>query len=362
MKDLSYQKLKNSFLRPELQDRKLAYLLEDIKNLYTISRAGLESKVWTEEEVSAYTAFYLPTNARKFDFVLDQLDPSVREELSKCEVIDFGTGPGTYLYAFLNYFGGDHCGHLWGIDKERNMLLQAENIINAFFPQYISKLHLQKEREVPQSTCDRLLIFGNSCNEMNLSQIKEVINFYQPDFLLFLEPGVPTVFDLLMELRPWLIENDFDCDYPCPDMVRPCPVQQRVLAGKEDWCHQVWRGTHEPEIERLGQMAKLDRKSMAFIGHVYRKSGSKPKEISNKNTARFIRYLHETKHSFLWEVCLFHEEQLQIKTFEIPKKSMNKSATKDFKKVCVGQNFSFEVTKELGDGSWRVAVSLEPSP
>ncbi|MCF8060184.1 MAG: small ribosomal subunit Rsm22 family protein [Bacteriovoracaceae bacterium] len=359
MKEFSYQKLKKSFLAAGLEDRAIAHILEEIKILYTIRREGLPEKVWTEEEVSAYTAFYLPTNARKFDFLMDQLDPNTLEGLSQCEVIDFGTGPGTYLYAFLNYFGGESCGHLWGIDKEENMLLQAEKVINAFYPEFNKKLHWQKEREVSQSTRDRLLIFGNSCNEMSLSQIKEIVSFYSPKFILFLEPGVPTVFDALMELRPWLVKEGFDCNYPCPDMVQMCPVNKRVQAGLEDWCHQVWRGTHGPEVERIGQMAKLDRKAMAFIGHLYQKKSDSSGSLKSKVDARFIRYLNESKHAYLWEVCLLHDDELQIKTFEIPKKSMNKEMSKSFKKLSVGQNFSYQLVKELGDGSWRVKVGLE---
>lgn len=333
-------------------ERKTAHLLEGIKELYTARREGLGAKEWSPEEASAYASFYLPTNMKKFSFVMNQLPTEVREELSKCQVIDFGTGPGTYLLAFLETFGGSSCGHLYGIDISDSMLSQAEKMIYGIYPELKTKIHLDRELRNYSSALGKLLIFGNSLNEMNAESVGEIIKKVDPDYLLFIEPGVPTVFDELMVLREKLKGSGYKCFYPCPNM-DPCPLLSSEMV-EEDWCHQVWRGTHEPEVEHLGQLAKIDRKAMAFIAHLYGKRERK----SEVGEARFIRFLNETKHSFDWQVCLNTQNGLERTSFEIPKKILSKQQGKEMKKISVGINFSYEVDKVLGNGKVRLKSLL----
>lgn len=351
-----YFKINKNLLAKGLNQRELAYHLEVIKELYTARREGLPSKEWSKKEVSAYSSFYLPTNCEKFFFVMDQLSTDLKEELSRCEVIDFGTGPGTYLYAYLKYFGGHDCGHLMGVDKEPLMLEQAQAILHSTFSEFKQKIHL-KERATFSGKKPSLLIFGNSLNELSAETVLNFLKDFNADYILFMEPGVPTVYDQIMTIRSSLAKAQYDCSYPCPSIEMDCPVKAKEEQGIEDWCHQVWRGTHCHEVESLGQLAKIDRKAMAFIGHLYfKKSVFNPIEKPPK--ARFVRFLSESKHSFLWEVCLIEGEELGLEVFEISKRDMKKKDQKEFKKTSVGVNFSFEVVKELGDGSKRVKVSF----
>jgi SAM-dependent methyltransferase len=338
----------------------VAHLLEGIKELYTARREGLPSKEWTREEVSAYASFYLPTNIQKFSFVMNQVSKEIREEISQCQVIDFGTGPGTYLAAFLDTFGGSECGHLYGIDISDTMLEQAEKLVGGLFPDLKTKMHFEAEVRNYSEARGRFLIFGNSLNEMAARDVIEVIDKVNPTHLLFLEPGVPTVFDELMAVRDKLKEHGYLCHYPCPTM-ETCPiVKNSDELGEDDWCHQVWRGTHEPEVEHLGQLAKIDRKAMAFIGHLYVKDSA----VLPKNSARFIRFLKETKHSFDWEICRSSEnseEGLEKARIEIPKKILSKKEAKEMKKISVGINFDYEIDKVLGNGKVRVKTLSFPS-
>ncbi len=349
---IALNEIKPFFLNPKLDERKLATLLEKIKVMYTIDRKGLPSKKWTADEVSAYSAFYLTTNAAKFDWIMEQLSSEVKDQLAACDVIDFGTGPGTYLVAFSNYFKGKVSGQLYGIDKEELMLKQAESICKGLFPD----LPISIGEHIPKPTSGRkkLLIFGNSCNELTPKEIIDIIQKVDADFILFIEPGTPVVYDQLMIVREEFKKKDYESLYPCPSLKLDCPVKKRVDAGLEDWCHQVWRGTHDPNVERIGQMAKIDRKAMPMIIHLYSKE-----EIRNKKSeVRFIRYLTEAKHAYMWEVCLLEEGQQKICQFEIVKKSLSKADQKYFKKMSVGENFQYELIKKISDEHYRVSVTI----
>lgn len=352
---ISLSEVKPFLLTPKLDDRKLASILEKIKVMYTIDRKGLPSKKWSRDEVSAYAAFYLTTNAVKFEWAMDQLTEKVRQELSECDVIDFGTGPGTYLLAFNRYFS-DAAGTMIGVDKEELMLDQAHELVKGLFPQ--GKFQFTDQLPSRGSTRKRLLIFGNSCNELSTKEINDVIEKINADFVLFIEPGTPVVYDQIMDLRESFKKKGFSSLYPCPSLDFDCPVKKRVDEGKEDWCHQVWRGTHDHGVERLGQLAKIDRKAMPMIIHLYSREsigGQSAQDVK----ARFIRYLNETKYAFSWEVCLQEEGTLKVCHFEIMKKGLSKKEQKAFKKLSVGQNFNFEVLKKISDEHYRVSVTIE---
>ncbi len=348
---IALSEVKPYLLTPKLDDRKLASILEKIKVMYTIDRKGLPSKKWSRDEVSAYAAFYLTTNAAKFEWTMEQLSEEVRSELSQCDVVDFGTGPGTYLVAFNRYFK-DAQGSMIGIDKEELMLDQAHELVKGLFPK--GKFQFTDQLPSRGASRKRLLIFGNSCNELSTNEINDVIEKINADFVLFIEPGTPVVYDQIMELRASFKKKGFSSLYPCPSLELDCPVKKRVDEGKEDWCHQVWRGTHDPGVERLGQLAKIDRKAMPMIIHLY----SREVIDNNKVEARFIRYINESKYAFTWEVCLLEENTLKVCQFEIMKKSLNKADQKQFKKLSVGQNFTFEILKKVSDEHYRVSATI----
>jgi len=359
--EFNFEQLKRNLLVPKMELRQMAHHLEGIKKLYTVSREGLPSKVWSEEEVSSYAAFYLPTNSKKFKFLMDQIPAAIKEELGECEVIDFGTGPGTYLLSYLEYFGGSHCKTLWGIDKEPLMLKQAEKLLSSFFPNFKTKVRFSPEVPIHKNDHKRLLIFGNSCNELGPKQILSIINEVGADFILFIEPGIPVVFDQLMQVRRHLHSKKFDCFYPCPNISSPCPIEKRSLEGLEDWCHQVWRGVHEQGVETLGQLAHIDRKAMPFIGHLYGKVRVTLKK-EKRDLIRFVRFIRETKHSFEWQACIEEEgKELRLIELEIPKKTLSKSEMKTFKNQLVGVSFDYEVIKEISEERLRVKVTFEES-
>ena len=346
---LTYENLKEHFLVQDLDDRQLAKQIEIIRELYTSRREGLDEKDWTPQEVTAYASFYLPTNLKKFDFIFDQLSSAVREKISNCSVVDFGTGPGTYLLAFLQRLGLSSGKTHYGIDNNKIMIKQAKKLIEGTCPEAYENITFQEKLTFDFSEKESLLIFGNSLNEIHSQDIFQIVEMVSPKYLLLIEPGTPAVFEEVLKLRGYLKDNGYQCLYPCPNM-QECPLQ---FGYERDWCHQVWRGTHELEVERLAQLARIDRRTMPFIGHLYY-YGENARKGDALSSARFIRFIGESKHAFNWQVCLEKESSLKIKKFEIPKKILTKVQIKEMRKISVGSNFSYEVSKELSKDQLRL--------
>ncbi len=336
------------FLIKRPSDMKVANLLNQIKAKYLEEKG--ESVSLTEEEISAYTQFYMPTNSKKFEFIWQQLDPKIKEDISSLPLVDFGCGPGTYLWAAASV---GIKGPFYGIDSSGPMLAQAKALGAGLFPKLDLKFSVT-DKDIPFDE-PKTLLFGNAINELGVSQALKIIERINPKYLIFIEPGTSKVFKEILKLRAGLKEMTFEVHYPCASLEHACPVEGRIKDDREDWCHQVLREVPHPSIERIGQMAKMDRKVQPYIGHVYELAGTNLREES---TARFVRFLNESKFAFNWEVCLVIDGKQSIFEFEIPKKNLDKKTQKLFKKLSIGHEMTYSVLKVLKENRLRASVEL----
>lgn len=329
----SFDKISEKLLTP-LSETQLINELKKISTNFTSKRDKIGQYVLSKEMVSAYACFYLPTNIPKFDFLMNQLPQEVRERIAELDFLDVGTGPGTYLVAHDQYF--ENGKKLYGLDSSSLMLEQAEKLLGdrAVF-----------SSSLPTEFSGGVLFFGNSLNEMKSSKGLELVKKTNPEIVLLIEPGTKESFSEVSAFRKALLEKGFGVVYPCPEPQKSCP------AKGDEWCHQVLRTVHEPEVERLSQLISLDRKAMPMIAHCYVK-----KHESKNHRALFYRFMKETKHSFDWQVCLEGQDELVI--FEIPKRGMKKKEIKEFASKSVGEAFVFEIEKELGGNRFRVSVNV----
>lgn len=355
MLELSVDKLLSWSLHPKITEGKLLQGIVDISSLYTRERDELDNWQWNESLITSYTCFYLPTNFVKLKFILDRLPEDVLSELASSDWIDFGCGPGTYSLALLDYFeefkGKIHC-----VDKESFMLEQAMRVIRGAFPDKLSKVSFSGNA-LDNDFKSPVMVFGNSINEMRPSDVNSIIKKVKPKFVIFIEPGTPEVYYKLMDVRRKIGNENYKNIFPCPSTATFCPLlEQSIKEERVDWCHQVLKHVHHPSVERLGQIVKLDRKKMPLIGHLYQYIEDDFRNIE-ENSFRIIRTVSESKHSFVWDVCLLNEvnENLNLR-FEVPKRKMAKSRAKELGNASAGDIFKYELIKEINDSLWRVSL------
>lgn len=346
--DLTFDTLRNLLLNPGLSESEIVQLIKSIHKSFTTNREEIEEYVVSSDLVSAYTMFYLPTNILKLSFVLNQLNQEFIQNIKNTTIIDIGSGPGTYALGFLDYFKSEFRGPLILVDKSEFMIKQAAKLINHFFPKF-KDIYYQNNLNSLKTSGDLTLFFGNSLNEIGLEKALDLINKLKPKFLFFIEPGTKDFFKIALKIRNEMSRGGYSVLYPCPSLKDKCPLE-----GKDDWCHQILRTTHDPSIERLSQLLKKDRRSMPFISHIYCLN----KKLESNFSARIIRILPETKFAFVWEVCLEEDEKIQIKQFEVPKKLLSKNLSKSLKNCSVGINFKFELIKKISDYHWRIVLLL----
>lgn len=326
---LSIEDIRPHLLNPDLSEGDLVRLIKEMSRKFTIHRDQIGDYVLDNNHVSAYASLYLTTNIPKLEFLLSKLPYNILEDIKSRTFIDIGSGPGTFSLGLSLLFKNPPP-KIICVDSSKTMLNQAEKIIKGFFPEANLQTHLKYH----QVNRDSVLFYGHSINEIGIDRVQDQIMIVDPEYVIWIEPGTSGLFSELKKLRTNLLEG-YDILYPCPSN-EVCP---------NTWCHQVLRTSHEPSVERLSQLVSLDRKVLPLVAHVYKKKSG----IAPSRLATVVRYIHETKFSFEYEVCFFEDGKNKNVIVEIQKKQLDKKAEKKFKYLDVGEKLAFTIDKVIGD-------------
>lgn len=328
---LSLNEIKPHLLISSITEPEIIKLINEMSVKFTKKREQITDYVFEHRHVSAYAAFYLPTNMPKLHFLLSKLPTSVLEDFKNRPFIDMGTGPGTYSLAWKKLMKTPAHVEMIGVDTSQIMLDQATKIMKGFYPGDKFETH----RKYAESKTNSILFFGHSINEMGREKAQDHIMTIDPEYVIWIEPGTSELFSELKILRDLMLDH-YDALYPCPSSAA-CP---------NEWCHQVLRTTHQSDVERLSQLVSLDRKILPMTAHVYRRKSKTP-TVSEEAT--IIRYIQETKFSFEYEVCYLSDGKNINAVIEIQKKHLSKDEEKHFKNSNVGDRITFTVEKTIGE-------------
>jgi SAM-dependent methyltransferase len=327
---LSLEQIKPHLL-VNISEPEMVKLIIEMSAKFTKKRDQIGDYVMEHRHVSAYAAFYLPTNVPKLHFLLSKLPNNILDDFKNRPFIDMGAGPGTFSLGWKMLLKTPAHVEMIGVDSSQIMLDQATKIMNGMYP----KDKFQAVRKFEEKKETSILFFGHSINEMGRQKAQDHIMTIDPEYVIWIEPGTSEIFPELLNLRDVMLDH-YDVLYPCPGN-GACP---------NNWCHQVLRTTHEPSIERLSQLVSLDRKILPMTAHVYRRKSKTPVVTT---AATVVRYIQETKFSFEYEVCHLVDGANKNDIIEIQKKNLTKEEIKHFKHSNVGDRLNFEVEKMVGE-------------
>ncbi len=300
--------------------------IEELSQNFTTHRESITEYLNDARLASAYTAFYLTTNIPKLAAVFKWLPSEWLEELKKCILVDVGAGPGTFTMAWKEWVGSDFLG-VHQIETSRIMRQQAQKLWEGIYPN--EKL---LQFSAPQEQTGSFLLFGHSANEMGHKEALRYIEKVRPDHILFIEPGTKSFFPEMLKIREELLKTGFHVLFPCP-LETTCPMSNSA----SDWCHQFIHVRQNPEVERLSQMMKMDRKLLPLTVHAYSRT------FEHKASERVVRVFPSTKFSFEWDVCLGE----RVEHYQVMKKSFDKQTQKELDEVLSGDSIETELEKSL---------------
>jgi ribosomal protein RSM22 (predicted rRNA methylase) len=334
----------------------------------------------SEKKVSAYTLFYGSSNFVKLPFLLDELyknnelpwNVSSKENQKEAlNIVDYGAGPGSLLWSYEWWC--EQKGilsrakeHHYFIDQSPQMLAQAKKIGECFFSE--KKEERKRSFLTPQEFLKALpekidvLMIGHAVIEMGEVAFLKLLRDLAPRFLVIIEPGTSPSFQALMKWKE-KAEN-YSVLYPCKKGAQSCPLQKE----SENWCHQIVLPHWSGEWLRLGQLVRIDRRTLPMLGHVYERSTERntvslEQHDANQEKAegRIVRYLGPNKFCYEFEVCVDPEaESLEVWEFLFKDmKECSKAELKQFALTSPGQSLSVQKVKLLDKhkNRWRVVRS-----
>lgn len=306
--------------------------IEELSKKFTIERERIEDYLRDPRLASAYTAFYLSTNMPKFEAILPWFSKEILEEFKQCALIDVGSGPGTFSIAFREWKGR---GEILQLETSELMRQQAMKLWQGLYSD--ETLHQNKRLEWNGT---KLMLFGHSANEMGVDKVLGYIKDYDPEHILFIEPGTKDFFSKMLEIREKLLETHYRILYPCPNE-ESCPVRD-----SDDWCHQYVHVNHSQDVERMTQLAGKDRRNLPLTVHLY----SRTLSLMGVHE-RILRVYPETKFSFEWDVC--HDNHKEH--YQLQKRHLSKIELKQFSSITPGDSIRTELEKEF-EGTKRVRI------
>lgn len=316
-------------LFPFPNEHDLVKAIGEISRKFTTEREHIGDYLRDERLVSAYTAFYLLTNIPKLRAVMDWMPASWKADISASSLIDLGAGPGTFSLAWRELFGGKE---FLQVETSEVMRKQARKLWDGLHP----GVTMNQDGKTSGSS---VLLFGHSANEMGEKVALNYIEKYSPDHILFIEPGTKEFFPKMLNIRRELTAGGWHVLYPCPQDSE-CPMK-----GTENWCHQFVHVGHDPEVERLSQMVKLDRKLLPLTVQAF------SRKRYERADERLVRVYPETKFSFEWQVC--HQNQLE--DYQIMKRGMDRTTEKELSQKLSGAEVKSSLEKDVS-GKKRVKL------
>lgn len=325
------------FLYQFKNEKELTDSILELSHKFTKERELIGDYLKDARLVSAYSAFYLTTNYPKLHAIMKWMPPEWLELIKQCDLIDLGSGPGTFSLAWKDW-AGEKSGRIYQIERSPVMREQAKKIWTGFYPnnELIQLTDWKEKNDRP-----KIVLFGHSANEMGPELTLQYLKAIDPDHILFLEPGTKNFFPQMLAIRQELLKANYHVLYPCP-LESECPMR-----GTEDWCHQFIHVSHSPDVERLAQLVEKDRRLLPLIVHAYSR-----KSRGIKNHERVVRVLPETKFSFEWEVC--HDNHLEH--YQVMKRDLSKADQKKLSHLLAGEKITTELVKEF-DQVKRVKIS-----
>lgn len=317
--------------------------IKKIFEIFNFSREDIGEYVLDKRAVAAYTLFYGSTNYQKWSVAMDRLDDGFIKEMLSGDIIEIGTGPGTFAMAFRDWLSEKKVEfkHTWfGVDQSELMLEQAQKLV--------TEEEFQFQKKIP-SIEGATVFFSHSINEMEKSTVLRMIGKLKPKRIIWIEPGTKSFFSKANELRSSLISEAFQILSPCLGDGE-CPAAK--VEG--EWCHQIFRVKHADCVERLCQQLERDRRTMPVSFHVYQKCDV----VRVDQTATLFHKRRKTKHSFEWTVCLEEAGEMRLVEFEVTLRGLNRQEIKELDGVECGELVGFEVVKELAEKRRRVSVQI----
>ncbi len=266
-------------------------------------------------------ALYMIARGRSIMGVMEKIISQNLEVFHDVEaVVDFGGGPGTFLFALSKF---KILNKYTNVERSDAFIGIMNVLVDEFLSSTIPHTHVDsiscnylklESQDIPTND---LCVFSYTFCECDNSLVSLPGLVENSNMVLIIEPGTPSGFNNIIQARDKLIEKGFSIIAPCTASNEFCPLRD----SESDWCHFV---------ERIDRSRIQRHLKNGVLGYEYEKYSyllmSKNPILSDGK--RIISRPNYTKHSISFDICSGKNSHIIItkkenkSEFKIVKKSI----------------------------------------
>ncbi|KAI9594799.1 mitochondrial small ribosomal subunit Rsm22-domain-containing protein [Syncephalis fuscata] len=241
-----------------------------------------------ERESNAYLASRMAATYGVTYNVLGELSTRIQSFKPK-SILDFGTGPGTSLWAAANIWneGDGVLERCMGVDVSEPMLRLAEQLLTVrpkallnsdlVFRRYLS----YNLNNPPYDLTVSAFTLGDISSDQLRQSTLEALWRQTSDVLVLIDRGTPEGFRIISEARDWLLNGPTSTETPC-HIVAPCPHDGGCpMQNTKSWCHFSQR-IQRPTFMIRAKQAKNNFEDTKYSYLIVRK-GKRPASLIQPN-------------------------------------------------------------------------------
>ncbi len=245
---------------------------------------------------NSLAALYTITRGRSIMGVIEKI---IRQHLDVFHdiesVVDFGGGPGTFLFALSKF---KILNKYTNVERSDAFIDIMNVLVEEFLSSSIPHTHVDSiscnylKLESQDIPTNELCVFSYTLCECDNSLISLSSLVENSNMVLIIEPGTPSGFNNIIQARDKLIEKGFSAIAPCTVSSGFCPLRD----SESDWCHFV---------ERVDRSRIQRHLKNGVLGYEYEKYSYllMSKSPINSDGKRIISRPDNTKHSVSFDIC-----------------------------------------------------------
>ncbi|MGR3173339.1 MAG: small ribosomal subunit Rsm22 family protein [Candidatus Scalindua sp.] len=315
------------------------YLVDDTKKrdledlFYAYQSPALRNTFVDDPGVAA---LYMLTKGRSIMGVMEKIIRQNLDVFNDVEsVVDFGGGPGTFLFALSKF---KTLSKYTNVEQSDAFIGVMNVLVEEFLSSSIPHVHVDSisgnylELESQKIPANDLCVFSYTfCEGDNsLAGLSGLVE--NSKMFLIIEPGTPSGFNNIIQARDKLIEEGFSAIAPCTASNGFCPLRD----SNSDWCHFIERLDRSRVQKHLikGELGYEDEKYSYLLMSKYPIHSPARLRRSGGDGKRIISRPDITKYSVSFDVCSEKDGHIVVKKRE------NKGKFKIMKKSIRGDLYS----------------------
>ena len=291
----------------------------DLEDLFYAYQSPSRRNTYVNDHSMA--ALYMIARGRSIMGVMEKIITQNLAAFHDVEsVVDFGGGPGTFLFAISKF---KTLNKYTNVERSDSFIGIMNVLVEEFLSSSTTHTHVDSiscnylklgSQDIPTSD---LCVFSYTLCERENSPVCLSDLVEHSNMVLIIEPGTPSGFKNIIQARDKLIEKGFGTIAPCTVSNGFCPLRD----SESDWCHFV---------ERVDRSRIQRHLKNGVLGYEYEKYSYllMSKNSIHSDGKRIISRPNYTKHSISFDICSEKNSHIVItkkenkSKFKIVKKSI----------------------------------------